>query len=102
MNPQVINLLKEIATLSLEDQREVNKGLVENLRRTQKIAAIQLGAKFNIGDKVMFDAGRKGLITMQVTSFSRDGSKIKGPQIGGLRSGCIWTVGTAVTSLRKI
>jgi hypothetical protein len=102
MNAQILNILSQVSALSMEDQLELNKALVENIRRARKISAIQIGQKFNIGDKVMFDAGRKGLITMQITGFSRDGSKIKGPQIGGLRSGVNWTVGNTVTSLRKI
>ena len=102
MNTQILEILAQASKLSHEDQLELNRLLVEGIRRNRKIKAIQNGSKYNIGDKVMFDAGRKGLITMVVNGFSRDGSKIKGVQQGGLRAGCEWTVGLTVQSLRKV
>ena len=102
MNTQILSILAQATTLSNEDQLMLNKLLVENIRRSRKVEAVKVGMKFNIGDKVMFDAKRNGLITIVIDGFSRDGSKIKGTQVGGIRSGCRWTVGNTVTSLRKI
>ena len=102
MTAQILEILAQATKLSHADQLELNKLLVANIRRNHKVAAIQNSAKYNVGDTVMFDAGRKGLIKVAVDGFSRDGSKLKGKQIGGLRAGCLWTVGTTVQSLRKV
>ena len=102
MNAQIFEILAQASKLSHEDQLTLNKMLVDGIRRNHKIASIQSSAKYNIGDKVIFDAGRKGIITMVIDGFSRDGSKLKGTQQGGLRAGCQWTVGANVASLRKV
>jgi hypothetical protein len=102
MNPKVLEILKQAIALSVEDQRELNSALVDNIKRVHKIKAISNSAKYNIGDTVMFRHNREGLIKIQITGFSRDGSKIKGPQIGGFRAGCMWTVDSGTSSLQKV
>ena len=102
MTAQILEILAQAQKLSHADQLTLNKLLVEGIRRNHKVAAIQNSAKYNVGDTVMFDAGSKGIIKMEINGFSRDGSKLKGMQIGGLRAGCIWTVGTTVQTLRKV
>jgi hypothetical protein len=92
----VNELFAQIKTLSVEDQRALNKMLVANLNRAQKFASMKSAAQFNIGDVVVFDARSKGLVKIKVTGFSRDGANLKGSQIGGLRAGCNWTVGASL------
>ena len=99
MNAQILSILAQASALSLEDQCLLNKMLVENIKRNRKVEAVKIGVKFNIGDKVSFDAGRKGLKTIMIDGFSRDGTKIKGAEVG---SGIHWTVGNTVSSLRKV
>jgi hypothetical protein len=86
----------QVQTLSHEDQRALNKMLVANLNRTSKMHSMMNAAKFNIGDEVVFDAKTKGIVKIKVYGFSRDGSSLKGQQIGGLRPGCNWTVGASI------
>jgi len=89
----ILEVLKQATKLSLEEQLELNSLLVGNIKRVRKIESIKDAAKFDLGDEVVFDAGpRKGIIKIKITEFSRDGSKLKGPQIGGFRPGCRWTV----------
>jgi hypothetical protein len=86
----------QVQALSFEDQRALNKMLVANLNCTTKLKSMQVAAKFNIGDEVLFDAKSKGIVKIKVTGFSRDGSSLKGTQLGGLRPGCNWTVGATI------
>lgn len=102
MNAKVLEILKQAIALTVEEQRELNTALVDNIKRAHKVQAIQSSAKYSIGDTVIFRHPSKGLIKMRVESFSRDGSKLKGPQLDGLRPGTMWTVGADVQSLKKI
>lgn len=89
-------IFAQVKSLSIEDQRALNKMLVANLNRENKMKSMVVASKFNIGDKVSFDARSKGYITIEIGGFSRDGANLKGKQIGGLRVGCNWTVGAAL------
>jgi len=95
MNANIQSIMAQIKSLSLEEQRMLNKALVANMNALYKSEAAENAMKFRKGDTVQFDAGpRKGGITkIVIDSFSRDLSSIKGTQIGGLRQGCKWTVG---------
>lgn len=85
-------IFAQIQNLPFEDQRALNSMLVASLNRQSKMKSMQQAAKFRIGDEVVFDARTKGIIKMEITGFSRDGSKLKGKQIGGISAGCLWTV----------
>ena len=89
------SIMEQISTLSLEEQRMVNKLLVASLNSQVKAKSADAAANFRFGQKVQFDAGPRkgGLITMEITGFSRDMTKIKGTQLDGFRKGCLWTVG---------
>lgn len=92
MNTQTIyEILGQARLLTLNEQRELNRLLCDNMKRVSRIESIKVANQFNIGDTVVFDAGRKGIIKCMINGFSRDGAKIKGTQIGGLRPGCQWT-----------
>ena len=92
-NEAIYAVLKQAVALTLDEQRVLNSLLVENLKRQRKVEGARIASKLNIGDEVVFDAGpRKGIVKIRVESFSRDGSKLKGPQLGGFRPGCMWTV----------
>ncbi len=89
---QVAILMEQIKMLSYDEQRDLNKRLVANLNLASKIASVNASSKFNIGDIVQFDANSKGIITIRITGFSRDMSKIKGTQLSPGRVGCAWQV----------
>lgn len=82
MNPLLVSLMSDITKLSLEDQRTLNTLLVDNIKRKVKIKGITAAAAFNIGDEVQFKCPKRGLLKIKITGFSRDGSKIKGAEIG--------------------
>jgi hypothetical protein len=86
----------QVQALSFEDQRALNKMLVANLNRASKMRSMTEAAKFNINDIVTFDAKTKGFIKIKITGFSRDGANLKGTQLDGLRSGCLWTVAASL------
>ena len=93
MNTKAIYEVLALATkLTFDEQHELNSLLVANIKRQRKIEGAQIANKYNIGDEVVFDAKSKGNIRIKIADFSRDGSKLKGPQIGGVNPGCIWTV----------
>lgn len=89
---QIQNILAQIATLPFEDQRMLNKMLVANLNASAKQLSRVNAIQFRVGQKVCFDAGPRkgGIVTVEITGFSRDMSKIKGKQIGGFRDGILW------------
>lgn len=88
----LVSILNQMKTLTIDEQRILNKELVAMINRTSKVDSMKAAQQFKIGDEVIFDAKSKGLIKIKVTSYSRDGANLKGPQIGGLRPGCNWTV----------
>ena len=96
-------LMSEIRTLSLEDQRLLNKMLVENIRRDLKLKAITSSVKLNIGDTVRFDGKTRGTIVIEITGFSRDLSKVKGRQVNSIQArtaiGTNWTVAAQLCTL---
>jgi hypothetical protein len=97
MNMQAIfAVLEQANKLSLEERRTLNTMLCDGMKRDHKLEAAKVSASFNIGDTVVFDAKRKGIIKIQITGFSRDLSTILGTQIGGLRPGCQWKVGATL------
>jgi hypothetical protein len=77
----VYDLMKQVKLLSIADQRVLNKLLCQNIRHAQKVVAIEKSAAIDIGDYVQFNAKTRGIITMKVSDFSRDGSKVKGTQV---------------------
>lgn len=69
------------------------------INRNNKMKSMQAAQQFKITDKVIFDAKTKGLIKIEVTGYSRDGSCLTGKQIGGLRPGCQWKVAASLCNL---
>lgn len=98
MNANIQALALQMFALTLEEQRELNHLLCDNIKRKAKLESMKVAQKFNIGDKIQFDARTKGFITAVITGFSRDGSKIKCTQIGGIRAGCAWTAAANLIS----
>lgn len=99
MNHEMIaKIAAQAFTLTHEEKLELNRILVDNIRRTQKLNSAKVAAGFNIGDKVSFDAGPRkgGKITIRIESFSRDGTKVKGPVVAGYDSGRGWSVSGAL------
>lgn len=100
MSTEVLNsLMKQIKSMSIEDQRTLNSLLCANIRGASKIRSIQSAAKFVIGDTVVFNAKTRGMITISVDGFSRDMSKIKGTQLNqgcSSNKGMKWTVGASL------
>lgn len=88
------SIFAQITALTLEEQRMLNKMLVSNINESIKESQRAAAVQFRVGDLATFDAGPRkgGKTTIQITSFSRDLSKIKGTQIGGMRAGIQWNV----------
>lgn len=84
-NTQAIYEVLALASkLTYEEQRELNRQLVDGLKRQSRLEDIQVAVKFVRGDIVQFDAGvRKGMVRILIDSFSRDMSKVKGLQLVG-------------------
>lgn len=96
---QISTMMTQIKLMSIDDQRALNGLIVANLRHASKIRDITEASKFAEFDVVQFDAGRKGIIVVQITGFSRDYSKIKGVQLNNTRGtmkGMAWTASAAL------
>lgn len=95
----VYDLMKQVKTLSIADQLILNKLLVQNIRHANKIKSIEKAASIDVGDYVQFNGKTAGTVTIKVTEFSRDMTKVKGPQqnVGYGRGGrgVKWTVTAA-------
>jgi Flp pilus assembly secretin CpaC len=94
----VFDLMSQIRTLSLEDQRKLNKMLVQNIDAGIKRQCQEISCKLDVGDVVSFDGKTRGMITIKVTEFSRDLTKVKGIQLNpGMKTpkGTKWTVHAA-------
>ena len=97
----ILDLMNLVKNLSLEEKRSLNNILVQDLRHAHKVKNVVAAAAFHEGDFVEFDAKTRGFITIQITDFSRDGSKVKGVQInkgrfGSAQRGMKWTATAAV------
>lgn len=99
MTNQVAAVMSQIKLMSIEDQRALNGLICANLRHASKIRDITEASKFSELEVVEFDAGRKGIIKIQITGFSRDYSKVKGVQLNSTRGtmkGMSWTASAAL------
>lgn len=93
------SLMQQVKTLTLEEQRVLNKLLCQNIRHGMKVNAIQKSINFALGDVIVFDGKTRGTIYLEVTGFSRDLTKIKGKQLNkGWKTspGVNWTVVASV------
>jgi hypothetical protein len=98
-NVTLNSLMQQIKTLTLDEQRVLNKLLCANIRHGYKVNAIQKSVAFGVGDVITFDGKTRGPIFLEVSGFSRDRTKIKGKQINrGWKTsvGTNWTVGASV------
>ena len=95
----VFDLMKQIKTLTIADQLVLNKLLVQNIRHSNKVKSIENSARIDVGDYFQFDGKTRGIITIKVSEFSRDMTKVKGTQVnkgfGRATRGIKWTVGGA-------
>ncbi len=95
----VYDLMKLVKTLTIADQLVLNKLLVQNIRHANKVKSIEKAAAIDVGDYIQFDGKTAGIVTVKVTEFSRDMTKVKGIQVsptrGRGRLGVKWTVTAA-------
>ena len=95
----VFDLMKQIKTLTIADQLVLNKLLCQNIRHANKVKSIEKAASIDVGDYVQFDGKTRGIITIKVSEFSRDMTKVKGVQVnkgfGRATRGIKWTVTAA-------
>jgi hypothetical protein len=101
----VQDLAASATLLSLEEQRQLNSRLVENIKHARVVASIAASANFKIGDIVWFNAGpRRGNKIIKIEEYGSNRTKVKGREcsregvIHGL--GMTWTV--PMHMLRKI
>lgn len=93
------SVMQLVKTMTLDEQRVLNKLLCQNIRHGMKVNAIQKSVNFAIGEVIVFDGKTRGTIYLEVTGFSRDMTKIKGKQLNkGWKTspGVQWTVGASV------
>lgn len=93
---KVTELLAEIKKLTLEEQRVLNTALVHHMRFNIRHQAVMKAMTFQIGDIVKFDGKTRGPIYIEVSTTSRDFSKLKGRQLNRgwkTAAGTPWTVG---------
>lgn len=82
-------ILKACAALSSDDRRTLNKQLVSLIKQDVNAKAAVAGAKFSIGDKVMFFSKKRQMfVTITITGIGP--KNIKGTEAG--QSLRFWTV----------
>ena len=77
------NLVAQIRKLPLADQRTLNRILVDEIKHGIRIEAATKAKEFHLGDVVSFlctKRGRQGVKYIKVMGFSRDRTKVKGPE----------------------
>lgn len=77
------NLVAQVRKLPLSDQRALNTILVESIKHNLRIEAATKSKEFKLGDVVSFvctKRGRFGTKYIKVMGFSRDRTKVKGPE----------------------
>ena len=98
----ITQLLEAASKLSYEDQRALNHGLCEIMKRSSRVKATIVGASFVPGMLVRFDAKRKGIKTIKIDTFNRAGTAVVGYEVNAqgekLPFGMRWTVATTLCS----
>jgi hypothetical protein len=94
MTPQ--DLLASIALLTVEEQRQLNRDLVEQFKHARVVASIRAAANFHIGQVVWFNAGpRRGNKIIKIESYGSNHTKAKGRECnreGVIHDGAMWNV----------
>jgi hypothetical protein len=79
------SILTQLAALSIDDQRAVNRHLVDMIKRKQRGQMIAASAKLNIGQIVRFTKpgrGRNaGTHFIKIESFNRAGTAVVGHEV---------------------
>ena len=95
----VNELFAQIKKLTLVEKAALNKLLVQDIRFAQKQKAVMASMAFQIGDVVKFDGKTRGQIFIEVTTASRDFTKLKGRQLNRgwkTSAGTPWTVSSTL------
>jgi hypothetical protein len=100
------NLVTQVRKLSLADQRVLNEILVGEIRHAVRVAAVTKSKEFKLGDIVSFvctKRGRSGVKYVKVMDFSRDRTKVKGPEVSAKGEQMVpypttWTVAVSLLS----
>jgi hypothetical protein len=99
MSQALATVFAQVKSLSMDDQRALNKLLVANIRLAMRQKAVMTAITFKAGDVVKFDGKTRGPIFIKIHSFSRDLTKVKGVQLNRgwkTQPGVQWTVGATV------
>jgi hypothetical protein len=76
---KLASIMNLVDQLSLEEGRQLNKYLCSRLRAQFRAEDAKSAAKWCVGDRVLFDAKRRGIIYGQIISV---GTKVKVQQYG--------------------
>jgi hypothetical protein len=99
----VYQIFQAAVSLTEAEQLQLNKLLVENIKRGRRTNAAIAGARFSIGQVVRFDAKRKGMKYIKIEKFNRAGTAVVGYECDreGFRFAVAtrWTVATTLCSL---
>jgi len=107
---KVMNILNQLSELTLDEQRVVNKGLVQMIRQTYRVKAVTASAKLSPGQVVKFHkSGRgrnAGLHYVRVEGFNRAGTAVVGHECNSrgekLQFAPRWTVSTTSCSVVEV
>ena len=92
----ISSILSAAASLSVEQQLALNKGLCELIKRNRRAQAAVAGAQFVPGDVVRFNTKTRGIKHIVINGFNRAGTAVVGYECypnGQLMSGGLrWTV----------
>lgn len=92
----ISSILTAAATLSVEQQLALNKGLCEMIKRNRRLQAASVGTQFVPGDVVKFNAKTRGIKYLVIEKFNRAGTSVVGHECsaqGVVHAGAVrWTV----------
>lgn len=72
----ISSILTAAASLSVEQQLALNKGLCEMIKRNRRVQAAVVGTQFVPGDVVRFNAKTRGIKHIVINGFNRAGTAV--------------------------
>lgn len=73
---------REVANFIRKANRDEVNTIINLIKERQRVIARQESLKFNIGDKVTFDAKSRGIVSGTVTKVNRKTVKVKADGVG--------------------
>jgi hypothetical protein len=72
------SLIASASELSIEQQLELNRALVQLIKNKRRVDAVVTGSKFFPGQLVTFDAKTRGQKIIKIEKFNRAGTAVVG------------------------